>query len=467
MANQVPWGNQTHVLDAAEAKAKGYVMGPAGYYLDQGGNVAPGQVTPGMRDNPQAQIFYDDKKDLNYYLINNTKVYLSPYDPSTGGFKSSLHGKNIEDTGGGLVHGNPQWNPKEGKWDVDLDWGKIASWAIAGGLGAGVVSAAMAGGASTAAAGSGTAGAAGVAPAIPTTTLGTSTGLGAVGAGPEALAAASPTLAATPIGTGAAALPAGGAGINSASVLGSAGKLGTMAKIADVLRAGGKGLGDAATAKGNNAALKAQLGIAANDSNTRGQQAYIDALAKLAQLGLEANNQNISGEDAYQRQLNAREQLALSADERDIRGQEAAINEELGLASEEDKQRAAQFWDVARANLMGNRTHSPYNPEPVSALSADLQSTLDALSSQGTEALAKPRAHEAAKTAKPTYKARERANLPAPKDYKPYTVSNLPTLTPYKPIEMPELDDSTLQTLSDWLNPTLSTLGTIADLWGK
>ena len=53
-------------------------MGPAGFWLDKDGNVAATdqtgkpQVTPGMRDNPQAATYYDAAKDLNYYNVSKT-----------------------------------------------------------------------------------------------------------------------------------------------------------------------------------------------------------------------------------------------------------------------------------------------------------------------------------------------------------------------------------------------------------
>jgi hypothetical protein len=272
--SQTPWGNQTRVLTPEEAERGGYVMGPSGYYLTPGGDLAPGQVTPGQRDNPQGQTLYDPDKDLNFFLVNGNKVYQSPYDPETGQFRQSLNGPAISDTGGGLVHGHPQWNPQTGKWDVELDWGKIMSWAIAGGLTAGVLSAAMAGGAAApAAAGGGGAatagggGAAGAA-AIPTTTIGTASTLpgavvpsAALGGGTTAGVGGGttigalvgpeggllPTSAAIP---GTAAVPVGGSiasGITSAGVPAGASSLGVTGGAGAI---GGTGFGPGAGTQG-------------------------------------------------------------------------------------------------------------------------------------------------------------------------------------------------------------------------
>lgn len=44
--------------------------------------------------------------------------------------------------GGGLVHGNSEWNQQTGKWDVPIDWGKVGSWAVGSALGVGALDAA-------------------------------------------------------------------------------------------------------------------------------------------------------------------------------------------------------------------------------------------------------------------------------------------------------------------------------------
>lgn len=58
--------------------------------------------------------------------------------------------------GGGLVHGAMEWDTKEGKWKSPIDIGKVASWGVGAGLGAGVADAAgLFGGGAAAGAGSG------------------------------------------------------------------------------------------------------------------------------------------------------------------------------------------------------------------------------------------------------------------------------------------------------------------------
>jgi hypothetical protein len=172
-------------------------MGPVGFWLDKDGNVAATdpqgkpQVTPGMRDNPEGATYYDAGKDLNYNVVNGTKVYQSPVSQDASGntiFKKSIKGAPISDTGGGALHGRPTWNPKTGTWDVGLDPSKILSWAAAAGISAGVINAAMAGGAAAAAAGGSSgpvlegvaAGAGGASTAVPagSAALGTSTAAG-------------------------------------------------------------------------------------------------------------------------------------------------------------------------------------------------------------------------------------------------------------------------------------------------
>lgn len=141
-------------------------MGPVGFWLDADGNVAgtddkgQPQITPGMRGDPQGAIYYDATKDLNYNLVSGQKIYHSPVGQENGRtvYRQSLKGPEISDTGGGLVHGKPTWNPKTGTWDVGLDAGKVLGWLTAAGMTAGAANAVMAGtGAVTSAVGPSTA----------------------------------------------------------------------------------------------------------------------------------------------------------------------------------------------------------------------------------------------------------------------------------------------------------------------
>lgn len=181
-------------------------MNEYGFQIDDStGGIADNQMTLGKQGDPNGELRYDAARDLDYRLIKGQKVYLSPVgnDGTKIVYKQSKNGPPISDTGGGMVHGNPKWNPQTGKWDVNLDMTKILSWAAAAGIGAGAVQAAMAGGgavpgsasAATSAAGPGSAigpvlgatdaslaGAASTAAPLASTAVGTSAGItGAVG----------------------------------------------------------------------------------------------------------------------------------------------------------------------------------------------------------------------------------------------------------------------------------------------
>lgn len=167
-------------------------MGPQGFWLDAQGSVSATdpqghpQVTPGMRDNPSAAIYYDDQKDLFYNLINGKKQYQSPSGRPAGA-EGSGHG--MTNPSGGLIHTGGTWNPDTGTFDQGIDWGNLLSLGIGGVLTGGTLSAAMGGGAA--------AGGAGAAVAAPE-----------VGGG---------TLASTLIGTGAMPGIAGGTGLGAAA----------------------------------------------------------------------------------------------------------------------------------------------------------------------------------------------------------------------------------------------------------
>lgn len=282
-------------------------MGPAGYWLDDLGGIAATddqgnpQQTPGMRDNPQSQQYYDAAKDLNYNLVNGQKVYQSPVEFVDGQtvYKKSLHGPATPDTGGGALHGGPQWNPQTGSWDVSLDWGKVLSWAAAAGITAGAITAAMPAGEAVPAALSSAPADATVTPEMAATV----TDLGAVAPGalpaaaiPSAAstlpaaggAADSGLLAATPTtipseGTGAVAydattgLPAGTGG--------GLGAVGSLAKsIPGILGAAGQGVGAAGSAALNKGLTLNDQNLAANNSNIQGQSAYETELLNRAKL---------------------------------------------------------------------------------------------------------------------------------------------------------------------------------------
>ena len=242
-------------------------MGPAGFWLDANGNVAATdqqgqpQVTPGMAANPEAEIHYDAEKDLDYNFVNGKKVYRSPVEYGPGGeviYKTSKSGGPISDTGGGLVHGGPGWNPLTGEWDVNLDMGKILSIGAAAGIAAPYIVAALgteAGGAG--AAGETAAGGAGTTAAVTPTAFEALPG--AITLGPEATA-----------GLGAAGA-AGGAGATS----GGMGAIGsTLLKAAGPI---GSAVSNASSGAGNT--RRADF-----DTNVQGQSAYEQELNNRSKL---------------------------------------------------------------------------------------------------------------------------------------------------------------------------------------
>lgn len=280
----------------------------------------------------------------------------------------------------------------------------------------------------------------------------------------------------------------------------------TSAIISKLLGAGSNGLGNAASAGLNIDAFNAALGLQANAQNTTGQSAYIDQISKLKQLGLDANQQNITGGSAYIDQVSklaqlglsanaqnlqalqlyengliSREQLKFTANAQNITGESAYRDQLLGMASEEDKQRAAAYHDVGRASLLQNETQSPYNPRPSTAMSPDLKNTLTALSSQGTQRLStgaqyattnmsapKPYQAIASTVSAPTpVQPYSVGTLPTPTPYQPYNVGTLPTPTPYTPYKPAVVGTSTLQNLSNYLTPGMSLTSLLLKLYGN
>ena len=127
----------------------GTTLNDQGYWITPGGDLAPGQMTPGRRANPEGEIYYDPQRDLFYNVIGGQKRYQSPasYQGRPGAIpgqapKGTGFGQLQNDPGGGAFHGTPTWNPQTGKFDVGLDMGKILSYLAAGGIGAGVADAA-------------------------------------------------------------------------------------------------------------------------------------------------------------------------------------------------------------------------------------------------------------------------------------------------------------------------------------
>lgn len=137
-------------------------------------------------------------------------------------------------------------------------------------------------------------------------------------------------------GAGAAGAAAGGAGTIQA--IGSALKGGS--KLSSLLGAAGTGIGDAATAAGNNALDQEKL-------------------------ALQANQENISGNSAFENAL-------------------------LGRSQEEDKQRADALKNMYRASFAANPRVSPFDPSGGPNLSPAYMAALKNLESQGSTMLSGP-----------------------------------------------------------------------------
>lgn len=144
-------------------------------------------------------------KDLWWNSQDNVeggkRQYARPQD-------SMAHYMEPSDSGGAFHSRGDNWNSRTGKYEEGgLDWGKIGSWIVGGGLGLGAASAFAGGGAAA-------------------STVPTALEEGGVGAGGAAstAAAAAPTVAG----------PAGGATAGGSSILGKVGWAGG-AKLADVL----------------------------------------------------------------------------------------------------------------------------------------------------------------------------------------------------------------------------------------
>jgi hypothetical protein len=125
----------------------------------------------------------------------------------------------------------------------------------------------------------------------------------------------------------------------------SSGGSNTATDIANLVKAGGQALGQAATAQGNNALTSGNLAIAANNSN------------------IAANNSNTGAESAYQSEL-------------------------LNMAKAEQDQRSGSLNDVARESLATNPRVSPYDPTGGPKYSQQYLDTLANLGGQGANRLA-------------------------------------------------------------------------------
>ncbi len=189
-------------------------------------------------------------------------------------------------------------------------------------------------------------------------------------------------------------------------------------------------------------AIAGQTGgsLAGGSGSTLGRVA--DALGKGASLA--GNAVNGATQAAGQTQLeNAR--LGLTANGQNIQGQSAYEQELMNRAKEEQAQRTDALKNVYRQSYAAAPPTSPYNVAGPPKYSQDYLDALEALKTQGAGKLAKPA------------------------QYDTNNIAPLQPYTPYNPNTMSGpggTQPSTMQTVGNWLGPTLSTIGAIARLYG-
>lgn len=121
---------------------------------------------------------------------------------------------------------------------------------------------------------------------------------------------------------------------------------------------------------------------------------------------------NVSGESAYQSEL-----------------QNAALTEAA--------QREAARKNLYRSSVAKNPSVSPYNAKGVPALSPEMLAGMSDLEKEALARLSKPTTYD-------------QATMRAPKPYTPY---------------VPNTQNSTMQTIGNWLSPSLSTLGMLGKVF--
>lgn len=242
----------------------------------------------------------------------------------------------------------------------------------------------------------GTAGAAGAAGAGAAGLAGVESGMSSALPGAlETVPSLGGVLPSTAIGTGMSTLPAGlssgtsaagaaAAGAGSASKLAAALKAGDMATVRDILSAAGSGVSAATQAAGQN---------------------------RLDQ-----------------------EKLALDASGQNIQGQSAFVNELLGMAGEEAKQRKSALGDVYRSSMAKTPRVSPFDPVGGPNLSQQYLDTAAAMGNQGAALLAKGPSYNVADMTRPTFT--------------PIDIKNVPGATNTKP--------GTMEKIGQWLGPATS-----------
>lgn len=193
-----------------------------------------------------------------------------------------------------------------------------------------------------------------------------------------AAAIAAPFVAPALLGAGGAAVPTLGGGSTLAANLAGASALpalvapaaaGTVAGSVAATEAGiygGAGLSGAPAATGGSSGLLSRVGSAlkgrASDLLGAGGRAISDATQAAGQNRVDAYDQSLRANSQYENQL-------------------------MNRSRDEQTQRAKALDDVYRASWYANRQASPNNTRGLTAISPEMQATLDALKVQGVEKL--------------------------------------------------------------------------------
>lgn len=242
------------------------------------------------------------------------------------------------------------------------------------------------------------------------------------------------------LGAGAGA-GAGGVGVGeTAATTGLASGAGLPGAVAiptvgDLALAGGSAIpGIGAAAGGAGGTLGTIGNTLANSGGTIGK---ISDILGAAGAGVSGATQ-AAGSTQLQNAL-----MGLTANGENISGNSAFENELMKRAAEEGTQRSSALKDVYRQGIATHPNVSPFNPTGGPQYSPDYLSTLGSLKTQGVDTLSSPA----------QYSTKKLPPLKPYTDYNPNTISGAGGTEP-----------STMQTIGNWLGPSLSTISAIAKL---
>lgn len=361
------------------------------------------------------------------------------YSPMESGGQPIVSNSSVP--GGDFFHHRGEWNSEEGQYDTNFDWGAVLTLVVAGTITAGVATAALGG--STAAqtavntaiaTGSPEAGAA-AAGVLPSAAIGTGLStLPEVAASGLVPAALSSELAATAIpAAGMTSLPSAASSGELGSVLGPGG----ASTLPSTATSGISTLPNVTPSGGVGAALGTGANLAGLIDKGTGTIGKISDILGAAGAGVAGATQ-AAGQTQLQNAL-----MGLTANGENITGNSAFENELMRRASEEDTQRGTALKDVYRQGIATHPNVSPFNPTGGPQYSSDYLGTLDKLKQQGADTLSGPA----------QYSTKKLPPLKPYTDYNPNTISGAGGTEP-----------STMQTIGNWLGPSLSTISAIAKL---